>query len=117
VQHACPSRQSRFDRFFTYPTVETWPIFQAEEQFKKIFIGGLSSTTTDESLRDFFAQWGEIMDVIVMKDPATKRSRGFGFITYADAESVDTAMANRPHNLDGKEVESKRAIPKDVSCH
>lgn len=49
-----------------------------------------------------------------MKDPTTKRSRGFGFVTYAEAESVDTAMMNRPHNIDGKVVESKRAIPKDV---
>lgn len=88
---------------------------QNEEQFKKLFIGGLTSTTTDEMLKEFYSQWGEIVDVIVMKDGATKRSRGFGFVTYADPSGVDKAMANRPHEIDNKVVEPKRAIPRDSS--
>ena len=43
------------------------------------------------------------------------RSRGFGFVTYAKPEMVDEAMANRPHVIDGREVEAKRAIPRDES--
>lgn len=43
------------------------------------------------------------------------RSRGFGFITYAKSAMVDDAMANRPHKIDGREVETKRAVPRDVS--
>jgi len=42
------------------------------------------------------------------------RSRGFGFITYAKASMVDDAMMNRPHKIDGREVETKRAVPRDV---
>lgn len=42
------------------------------------------------------------------------RSRGFGFITYAKASMVDDAMANRPHKIDNREVETKRAVPRDV---
>ncbi|XP_046689148.1 heterogeneous nuclear ribonucleoprotein A1-like, partial [Homalodisca vitripennis] len=41
------------------------------------------------------------------------RSRGFGFVTYAHSEMVDEAMSHRPHKIDGREVETKRAIPKD----
>lgn len=43
------------------------------EHFRKLFIGGLSYTTTDDSLKSFFEKWGEIVDVVVMKDPSTKR--------------------------------------------
>ena len=42
------------------------------------------------------------------------RSRGFGFITYSKASMVDDAMANRPHKIDGRQVEPKRAIPRDI---
>lgn len=43
------------------------------------------------------------------------RSRGFGFITYKFADSVDEAQAHRPHNLNNKEVETKRATPREVN--
>jgi heterogeneous nuclear ribonucleoprotein A1/A3 len=43
------------------------------EQFRKLFIGGLDYRTTDDSLKKHFEQWGEIVDVVVMKDPKTKR--------------------------------------------
>ena len=43
------------------------------EQFRKLFIGGLNYKTTEETLKAHFEQWGEIVDVVVMKDPETKR--------------------------------------------
>ncbi|XP_066256647.1 heterogeneous nuclear ribonucleoprotein A1, A2/B1 homolog isoform X1 [Euwallacea similis] len=82
------------------------------EQFRKLFIGGLDFRTTDESLKKHFEQWGDIVDVVVMKDPATKRSRGFGFITYSRAHMVDDAQNARPHKVDGRVVEPKRAVPR-----
>lgn len=57
-----------------------------------------------------------MVDVVVMKDPKTKRSRGFGFITYAKAHQVDDAQNNRPHKVDGRTVEPKRAVPRTVIC-
>lgn len=69
---------------------------------RKIFIGGLNYRTTDETLKKHFAQWGEIVDVVVMKDSKTKRSRGFGFITYSKAQMVDDAQNNRPHRIDDR---------------
>jgi RNA recognition motif-containing protein len=85
------------------------------EQFRKLFIGGLSLNTTDESLRDFYGTYGDIVDCIVMKDGATKKSRGFGFVTYSSKAGVDEAMKNRPHTIDGKTVDPKRAVPRDQS--
>jgi len=84
------------------------------EQFRKLFIGGLDYRTTDESLKKHFEQWGQIVDVVVMKDPKTRKSRGFGFVTYARASMVDDAQAARPHRVDGREVEPKRAVPRDL---
>uniref|UniRef100_A0A914RCB3 RRM domain-containing protein n=1 Tax=Parascaris equorum TaxID=6256 RepID=A0A914RCB3_PAREQ len=58
------------------------------EQFRKMFIGGLTSTTTDETLREFYSKWGELVDCVVMRDPTTKRSRGFGFVSYSKQSEV-----------------------------
>lgn len=85
------------------------------EQFRKLFIGGLDYKTTEETLKAHFAQWGDIVDCVVMRDPQTKRSRGFGFITYNKATMVDAAQNARPHKVDGREVEPKRAVPREDS--
>lgn len=85
------------------------------EQYRKLFIGGLSYETTDAGLKEHFEKWGEVVDCIVMKDPQTKRSRGFGFITYKESQSIDDAQAERPHELDGRKVETKRAMPREES--
>lgn len=50
--------------------------------------------------------------MVVMKDPKTKRSRGFGFITYSKPYMVDEAQCKRPHKIDGRVVEPKRAVPR-----
>ncbi|KAJ8370000.1 hypothetical protein SKAU_G00100280 [Synaphobranchus kaupii] len=85
------------------------------EQLRKLFIGGLSFETTDESLRAHFEQWGALTDCVVMRDPNTKRSRGFGFVTYSSGNEVDAAMEARPHKVDGRVVEPKRAVSREDS--
>ncbi|XP_033224774.1 RNA-binding protein Musashi homolog Rbp6 isoform X2 [Belonocnema kinseyi] len=49
---------------------------------------------------------------MVMKDPTTRRSRGFGFITFADPSSVDKVLAQGTHELDGKKIDPKVAFPR-----
>ncbi|XP_028438548.1 heterogeneous nuclear ribonucleoprotein A1b isoform X1 [Perca flavescens] len=85
------------------------------EQLRKLFIGGLSFETTDESLRAHFEQWGSLTDCVVMRDPTSKRSRGFGFVTYSSVDEVDAAMSARPHKVDGRVVEPKRAVSREDS--
>ncbi|ESN91011.1 hypothetical protein HELRODRAFT_90523, partial [Helobdella robusta] len=85
------------------------------DQFKKLFIGGLHLQTTDQSLKAFYEKWGEVVDCIVMKDPVTRRSRGFGFITYSEAHMVDDCLSERPHIIDDKQVDPKRAMPREES--
>ena len=54
-----------------------------------MFIGGLSWQTTPETLREYFEQFGDVKEALVMKDPTTMRNRGFGFVTFKDPEHVD----------------------------
>ena len=85
------------------------------EQPRRLFIGGLSLETTDDSLREHFEKWGTLTDCVVMRDPQTKRSRGFGFVTYSCVEEVDAAMCAWPHKVDGRVVEPKRAVSREDS--
>jgi len=85
------------------------------EQFRKVFIGGLSYKTDDDTLKAYFEKFGELVDHVVMKDGQTGRSRGFGFVTYSESFMVDELMKNRPHIIDGRQVEPKRATPREDS--
>ncbi|XP_019622760.1 PREDICTED: RNA-binding protein Musashi homolog 2-like isoform X8 [Branchiostoma belcheri] len=78
----------------------------------KMFIGGLSWQTTADSLREYFCKYGEIKECMVMKDPVTRRSRGFGFVTFRDPASVDKVLAVSKHELDSKTIDPKVAFPR-----
>jgi RNA-binding protein Musashi len=71
-----------------------------------MFIGGLNWETTDESLRNYFSQFGEVIECTVMRDGATGRSRGFGFLTFKDPKVVNIVMV-KEHYLDGKIVSTR----------
>ncbi|KAJ8784032.1 hypothetical protein J1605_009075 [Eschrichtius robustus] len=77
-----------------------------------MFIGGLSWQTSPDSLRDYFSKFGEIRECMVMRDPTTKRSRGFGFVTFADPASVDKVLGQPHHELDSKTIDPKVAFPR-----
>ena len=82
----------------------------------KMFVGGLSLNTTAKSLRDYFEKkYGPVSDCVLMVDKVSGRSRGFGFITMQDFNVISKIMSERPHNLDGKEIDCKEAVPKESS--
>lgn len=85
------------------------------EYFRKVFVGSLNYNTNEESLRNHFSQFGELVDCVIMKESKTGKSRGFGFVTYKNSSMVDEMMAHRPHRLDGRELETKRATPREES--
>ena len=58
----------------------------------------------------YFSRYGEVIDCVVMKNPATGKSRGFGFVTFKDPSCVETVLANGPHILDGRQVSSNTLI-------
>ncbi|KAK9672941.1 hypothetical protein RND81_12G136000 [Saponaria officinalis] len=82
---------------------------------KKIFVGGLPPSLTDEGFRQYFKSFGHVTDVVIMYDQSTQRPRGFGFVSFDSEDAVDRVLQNTFHDLDGKQVEVKRALPKDAS--
>jgi RNA recognition motif-containing protein len=80
----------------------------------KIFIGGLSWQTTEETLRYYFSKYGELADVALMIDKKTGKPRGFGFIKMMDPKAADVVMEH-DHTIDGRLVDVKRALPRDLA--
>ncbi|XP_062856604.1 heterogeneous nuclear ribonucleoprotein A0-like [Trichomycterus rosablanca] len=83
------------------------------EQLCKLFVGGLNVETTSEGLRNHFEHYGQVIDCIVVQNEQLQRSRCFGFVTYSRIEEADAAMAAKPHIVDGKTVDLKRAVARE----
>ncbi|GAA5815861.1 hypothetical protein MFLAVUS_009377 [Mucor flavus] len=92
---------------------KTFVTSAANQDEGKMFIGGLNWETTDESLRQYFSKFGPVLDCTVMRDPTTQRSRGFGFLTMKENSDIDKIVSQADHQLDGKKIDPKRAIPRD----
>ncbi|KAG8593662.1 hypothetical protein GDO81_000918 [Engystomops pustulosus] len=75
----------------------------------KMFIGGLSWDTSKKDLTEYLTRFGEVVDCTIKTDPVTGRSRGFGFVLFKDAVSVDKVLETKEHKLDGKLIDPKRA--------
>ncbi|TMW84382.1 heterogeneous nuclear ribonucleoprotein 1 [Solanum lycopersicum] len=82
---------------------------------KKIFVGGLPPTLTEEGFRQYFESFGNVTDVVIMYDQQTNRPRGFGFISFDSEDAVDRVLQKPFHDLNGKQVEVKKALPKDAN--
>ena len=86
---------------------------ETNQQPGKLFVGGLSFSTTDSTLRQYFEEYGPVKEAVVMRDPSTHRSRGFGFVTYHSATSAEGCMEISDHIVDGRQVEAKHATPRE----
>jgi len=71
---------------------------------KKLYVGGLSYGTTEESLREAFAQAGSVESATIIMDKMTGRSRGFGFVEMSTEEEAQAAL----DMWNGKELDSRR---------
>mmetsp|Transcript_65443 Transcript_65443/g.154594 ORF Transcript_65443/g.154594 Transcript_65443/m.154594 type:complete len:493 (+) Transcript_65443:65-1543(+) len=85
----------------------------SDPQPGKLFIGGLNWDTTTEKLEERFAEYGTVVDCVIMKDKFTNQPRGFGFVTLEDPAVAERLAAERHLEIDGRQVEVKRATPKE----
>lgn len=73
---------------------------------KKLYVGGLSYNTTEDTLRDTFAQAGTVEKATILTDKMTGRSRGFGFVEMANDEDANKAI----EMFNGKELEGRNLV-------
>ena len=79
---------------------------------KKLYVGNLSYNTTDGTLKDLFAQVGEVASAIVIMDKTTGRSKGFGFVELTNDADADAAIAKyNGMEIDGRKLTVNEARP------
>jgi len=79
----------------------------------KLFVGNLSPETTSAGLGAYFAQFGPVLEARIVMDRATGRSKGYAFITFADAEGAARAAAPGNHQIDGRSCNVNLTSQKD----
>jgi len=80
---------------------------------KKVFVGNLASTTSEDVLRELFTRFGSVGDVTIVTDRATGQSRGFAFVEMTNAEDADKAIAGLNGTLlDERALNVNEARPK-----
>lgn len=72
----------------------------------KLYVGNLPWAVNNDSLREMFAAYGEITDAVVITDRMSGRSKGFGFVTFANPEDAEKAIAE----MHGKEIEGRKIV-------
>jgi RNA recognition motif-containing protein len=70
---------------------------------KKMYVGNMNYSTTEETLNTLFAEFGSVTSVKIITEPVTNRSRGFGFVEMENDEDADKAI----NALNGKEVDGR----------
>lgn len=70
----------------------------------KLYIGGLSYSTTSDGLREFFSQSGNVLSATVITDRFSGQSRGFGFVEMDSTEGANAAISQ----LNGRELDGRR---------
>lgn len=83
-----------------------------QEKTSKIFVGGVSQEATESDFREYFTQFGRVLDATLMMDKDTGRPRGFGFVTFDSEVAVENALNCPTLEIMGKAIEVKKAQPR-----
>jgi len=79
---------------------------------KKLYIGSLSYSTTEEGLKDFFSEAGQVDSAVIIKDKFSGRSKGFGFVEMSTEDEAQKAIDMfHEKDLDGRKIIVNEARP------
>ncbi|OPJ88150.1 heterogeneous nuclear ribonucleoprotein A/B isoform B [Patagioenas fasciata monilis] len=81
-----------------------------KDPVKKIFVGGLNPEATEEKIREYFGEFGEIEAIELPMDPKTNKRRGFVFITFKEEDPVKKVLEKKFHNVSGSKCEIKLKV-------
>ena len=79
----------------------------------KIFVGSLPWSINNDSLKELFAQYGEVTEAVVIMDRETNKSKGFGFVTFSTPESAQKALEMSGKEVDGRAIVVNIAKPRE----
>lgn len=85
---------------------------KAKARHGKIFVGGLTNEISDDEIKTYFSQFGNIVDVELPFDKQKSQRKGFCFITFDSEQVVNELLKTPKQKISGKEVDVKRATPK-----
>uniref|UniRef100_A0A1B6JPD4 RRM domain-containing protein n=1 Tax=Homalodisca liturata TaxID=320908 RepID=A0A1B6JPD4_9HEMI len=85
---------------------------KAKARHGKIFVGGLSTELSDDDIKNYFSQYGNIVEVEMPYDKTKNQRKGFCFITFDSEQVVSELLKTPKQSINGKEVDVKRATPK-----
>lgn len=85
----------------------------ADEDDRKLFVGGLPQDAKQEDISVHFQTFGEIDNINIKTDPATGRSRGFAFVVFKTIQGLQDAVSETEHSVKGKKVAVKKAKAKE----
>lgn len=81
---------------------------------KKLYVGNLPWSMSNDSLKELFAAYGEVVEAVVITDRMSGRSKGFGFVTFADEASAEKAVAEMHEKpVDGRNIIVNVARPRE----
>ncbi|KAF8103149.1 hypothetical protein N665_0188s0102 [Sinapis alba] len=72
--------------------------------YNKVFVGGLAWETPTEEMRRYFDQFGEILEAVIITDNNTRKSKGYGFVTFREANSATRAVGDPNPVIDGRKA-------------
>ncbi|CAL4100093.1 unnamed protein product [Meganyctiphanes norvegica] len=79
----------------------------------ELFVGNLSYDTTENELNEYFSQYGEIIRSVIVRDPSSNDSLGFGFLEFSKSNMVDAVLKKKPHRLKNHYLATRRPRQSD----
>lgn len=80
----------------------------------KVYVGNLPFSVNDDKLRELFAQFGEVTEATIIQNKFNGRSKGFGFVTFANEDDAKKAIEEmNKKNVEGREITVNEAKPMD----
>ena len=83
-----------------------------ENDNRKLFVNSLSWGTTEAQFKKYFEQFGAVKEATI-KLNELGQSKGFGFVLFEEASSIEQVIAKSEHELDGRKINARKATPKE----